>query len=130
MNVALNFKPQTSNLKPLLTQHDKDFMRYWEVQRTRKKSFLRKLSIGLPLAVVITISILVNMLSGWYSKADMVVRSNSSLIIVVLIAGVGIVVFITIFSARHRWEQNEQRYQELLNEEQQMDPEHLNKTDN
>lgn len=114
----------------MLTQHDKDFIRYWEVQRTRKKSFLRKLSIGLPLAVVITISILVNMLSGWYSRADMVVRSNSSLIIVVLIAGVGIVVFITLFSARHRWEQNEQRYQELLAEEEGAEPEHFIKTDN
>jgi uncharacterized membrane protein len=97
----------------MLTSHEKEFLRYWEVQRTKKKSFLRKLSIGLPLAVLITVALLVNMLSGWYEKADMVVRSNSSLIIVVLVAVVAIVVFVTIFAARHKWEQQEQLYNEL-----------------
>jgi hypothetical protein len=98
----------------ILTKQEEDFIRYWADQRTRKKQFMRKLSIGLPLGVLILVALLVNMLSGWYQKADMLVHSNSSLILVVLIAGIAIIVFIAVFSVRHKWDQNELRYQELL----------------
>jgi membrane protein YdbS with pleckstrin-like domain len=98
----------------MLTKNEEDFIRYWSSQRQRKKQFLRKLSIGLPLGVIIVGAVIINFLSGWYIEADKDIRSNGSVIIVVLIAGIGIVVFITIFSARHKWDQNEQHYQELL----------------
>ena len=42
-------------------------------------------------------------------------REQSSLILVLIIAAVATVLFIVIFSARHRWEMNEQRYLELIN---------------
>ena len=103
----------------MLTKHDEDFLRYWSVQRQRKKQFLRKLSIGLPLAVLIVTAVVINFLSGWYAEADRIIRSNSSVIIVVLIAVVAIVVFITMFSARHKWDQNEQHYQELMQRKEQ-----------
>jgi len=41
-------------------------------------------------------------------------RENASLIVILLVAALSIVVFIVIFSARHRWDMNEQRYRELL----------------
>ena len=44
----------------------------------------------------------------------MELHADSSVIIVVLIAIVAIVVFITIFSARHKWDMNEQHYHELM----------------
>lgn len=94
-------------------------MTYWSVQRLKKKQFLSKLSIGLPLAVIIAVALIVNFLSGWYEKADMILRGQSSVIIVVLIAAIGIVVFITIFSARLKWEQNEQYYAELSHKKDQ-----------
>ena len=102
----------------MLTKHEEDFINYWSLQRQRKKQFLRKLSIGLPLAVMIVAALIVNFLSGWYVEADKDIKSNSSVIIVVLIAAIGIVVFITLFSARHKWDQNEQHYQELLDRKQ------------
>ena len=40
-------------------------------------------------------------------------REQSSLIIVLIAAALLIVVFIVIFSARHRWDMNEQQYKEL-----------------
>jgi len=98
----------------MLTKQEEDFLTYWSGQRLRKKQFLRKFSIGLPLGVFLLLALMINLLSGWYQKADMALRQNSSLIIVVLIAGLGIVVFITIFSAHHRWDQNESMYQSLL----------------
>ena len=98
----------------MLSKNDEDFIKYWEIQRKKKSQFLRKLSIGLPLGVIIVVALVVNFLSCWYDKADMMLRQNSSVIIVVLIAALGIVVFITVFSARHKWDQNELHYQELM----------------
>ena len=98
----------------MVTQKEEDFIRYWEQERLRKKQFLRKFSIGLPMGALFAVALFINFLSGWYKKADMELRSNSSVIIVVLIAVIAIVVFFTIFSARHQWDQNELHYQELL----------------
>ena len=102
----------------MLTQEDEKFLRYWSDQRLRKKQFLGKTSIGLPLGVFIVLATMVSLFSGWYQKADMVLHEYSSLIIIVLIAGLGIVIFITIFSAQHKWDQNELHYQELLKKKQ------------
>jgi sterol desaturase/sphingolipid hydroxylase (fatty acid hydroxylase superfamily) len=97
-----------------MTAEEQRFLDYWEQERLKKKKFLRKLSIGLPFGVLIAVAVLVNILSGWYQKADKALRTNSSLMIVILVAVLGIVVFITIFSAHHRWDRNESLYQELL----------------
>ena len=97
----------------MLSKKEIDFIHYWEANRLAKKKFLRQFSIGLPLGVGIVVLFFINLLSGWYQKADMVLRSNSSLIIVILIASVGIAIFMAIFSSRHRWEQNEKQYLEL-----------------
>jgi len=105
----------------MLTQEDENFIRYWSAQRQRKGQFLRKMSIGLPLGVFMVVAILISVFSGWYQKADMVLHEYSSLIIVILIAGLGIVVFITIFSAQHKWDQNELHYHELLRKKEQQE---------
>ena len=101
----------------MMTKEEQSFISYWSQERLKKKKFLRKLSIGLPLAVVISVAVLINVFSGWYQKVDMELRSNSSLMIVILVAILGIVVFITIFSAHHRWDRNESMYQDLLQKE-------------
>ena len=105
----------------MLTKEDENFIRYWSDQRQRKKQFLRKTSFGLPLGVFILLSLMVSMLSGWYQKADMVLHEYTSLIIVVLIAGLGIVFFITFFAAQHKWDMNELHYQELLRKKEEQE---------
>jgi len=97
----------------MLTEEEKRFIASWETERLRKKKLLRQLSVGLPLSVVLVIAIFLNFFSGWYKRADMEIRSNSSLILVLVIAALLIVVFTTVFSVRHKWDLNEQRYQEL-----------------
>lgn len=97
----------------MLSQQNKDFLRYWEENRLNKKRFLRQFSIGLPVGVLLVVLVFINLLSGWYKKAEMQLRSNSSLIPVVIVALLITAVFIAIFSSKHKWEQNEQRYQEL-----------------
>jgi len=99
----------------MLTKDETDFIEYWEQNRLKKKKVLRQLYVGLPLSVLMVIAIFVNFFSGWYKRAEMVMkREQSSLILVLLFASVLIVIFVVIFSARHRWDINEQRFKELV----------------
>lgn len=75
------------------------------------------MAVGLPLGLLFVIAIFANFFSGWYKRADMVVNTDSSLIMVLLVASLLIVVFFSVFSARHRWDINEQRYLELKQRE-------------
>ena len=97
----------------MLTDEERKFMVQWEYNRHRKKKLIRQLAVGLPLSVGIVVAIVVNLFSGWYKRADMEIRSNSSIIVTVLIAVILIVIFTTVFSQRHKWDINEQRYREL-----------------
>lgn len=106
----------------MLTKEDEAFIKYWSEQRQRKKQFLRKPSVGLPLAVFMVVATLISLFSGWYQRADMVLHEYTSLIIVILVACFGIVAFITIFSAQHKWDQNETHYQELMRKKQENNP--------
>jgi FtsH-binding integral membrane protein len=98
----------------MLTEDEKKFIGYWENNRAARKKTLKQLAIGLPMAVVIVIAIFVNFFSGWYKRADMVLRSQTSLILVLVVAAILIVIFIAVFSAKHQWDMNEQRYREFL----------------
>ena len=99
----------------MLKEQEKAFIAYWEVNRLRKKKVLKQLSVGLPLAVVLVIAIFLNFFSGWYKRADMARSEEEPTLILVLIVGaLLIVIFVVIFSARHRWDMNEQHYKELL----------------
>ena len=105
----------------MLTPEEKTFLEFWAVRRVQKKKSLRQFTIGLPLGVMILAALFVNILSGWHKGAAMVLQNNSSLIMVILIATVAIVIFMTIFSHKHEWDQHEQRYQELLQKQNQTD---------
>jgi hypothetical protein len=101
----------------MLSDEDKNFIMYWEKNRSRKKSLLWKLAAGLPLGVIMAAAIFINFFTGisvWFKRAAMELNVNSSGVIVILIALLMIVVFVAIFTARHKWEMNEQRYRELI----------------
>jgi membrane protein YdbS with pleckstrin-like domain len=97
----------------MLTHQEKNFIIYWEQNRNRKKRLLWQLAAGLPLGVFLAIAISLNYFSGWYKRAAMEININASGILVVLVALILIIVFVAVFSARHKWEMNEQRYKEL-----------------
>ncbi|TMI94502.1 MAG: hypothetical protein E6H06_09185 [Bacteroidetes bacterium] len=98
----------------MLTDEEKKFIEYWEYHRLKKKKVVKQLSVGLPLGVLIVAAIFINFFSGWDKRAKMIISTEPSLILVVIIACLLIVVFIAIFSAHHRWDLNEQHYKELL----------------
>ena len=97
----------------MLSADEQKFIVYWEKNRVRKKKVIRQLAVGLPLSVGLVVAIFVNFFAGWYTRADMAIRSNSSLILVLMVAAILIVIFTTVFSVRHKWDLNEQRYREL-----------------
>jgi membrane protein YdbS with pleckstrin-like domain len=100
----------------ILTKEEEGFVSYWEQNRERKKKVFRQLSIGLPMAVVLIAAIFINFFSGWFKRADAVLRrEQSSLILVLIVAALLIVAFIVIFSVKHKWDLNEQHYRELIN---------------
>jgi hypothetical protein len=97
----------------MLTEEEKRFLQYWEQNRGRKKRVFRQLAVGLPLGVAMVMLIFVNFFSGWYKRADMKLRTEPSLIPVIIGGTLLVVVFIAVFSAYHKWDINEQRYREL-----------------
>ncbi|MBN8786617.1 MAG: hypothetical protein J0I84_05965 [Terrimonas sp.] len=95
-----------------MTEEEKDFMIFWEANREKEKKTWRQLLIGLPLGMIFTLPILLNLFSGWDKRAAMV--ANTQLNPVVLIIAVLLIAsFFAVFSKKHRWDMNEQRYKEL-----------------
>jgi hypothetical protein len=102
----------------MLTEDEKRFIEYWSANRTKQQKFYKQLAIGLPVGVLFAAAIFINFASGWDKNATMIFNaypSAKSLILVLLLAVISIVVFVSVFSVKVKWERNEQRYRELLN---------------
>jgi hypothetical protein len=97
----------------MLTQREKDFIRYWEANRLRRKKTSRQFLIGIPVGLAFAIPILINFSSGWYRRADMEANSPDFNPMVLFVALLLIVGFSAIFYQRHQWDQYEQRFQEF-----------------
>lgn len=98
----------------MLTEEEEAFIVYWRDNREKQKRTFRQFLRGIPFALLFVVLIGLNFFSGWYKRADMMTGTNSFSPGVLLLALLLIVVFIAIFSRRFRWDQNEQRYIELL----------------
>lgn len=101
----------------MLTDEEKRFLAYWEANRAKEKRWTNQLMFGLPLGLLFGLPIIMNYLSGWYKRATMIGNSqfNPNVLIV---AVVGITVFVAIFNKRHKWDQHETRYRELKQREE------------
>jgi hypothetical protein len=98
----------------MLTQQEKDFMRYWAANRLRRKKVVIQFLIGIPIGLAFVIPIVINFASGWYKRAQMEANSQDFSPGALLVALLLIVGFTAIFYQRHQWDQYEQRYRELL----------------
>jgi len=104
----------------MLTKEDENFLEYWAQRRQHKKPFFGMAFIGLRLGMFIAIGLALSLVAATYSrKANPVLENYGSLVITIIIAGLGIVLFITYFTGQHKWDQNETHYQELLYKKQQ-----------
>src|SRR5215467_13028925 len=97
----------------MISPEERKFMEYWEANREKEKKTLRQFLLGIPAGLLLAIPIVINLFSGWYKRAGMMMNAGEINPGVILIALLIIVGFVAIFSRRHRWDINEQRYQEL-----------------
>lgn len=104
----------------MLTQDEIRFMRYWEENREKEKRTTRQLLIGLPTGLLFAVGILSIFSTGWFERANMVAYSSSSPVIF-LVGIIAIITFIAIFTKRHKWDMNEQRYIELKEKQRRED---------
>jgi len=95
-----------------LTEKELAFISYWEHHRMKEKKFLNQLLVGLPLGVVFGMPILINLFFGWYKRANMVAHTQLNPVILIT-AIMLIIVFVAVFSRKHKWEMKEQYYLEL-----------------
>ena len=104
----------------MLTNEDERFLDYWSERRQQRKPFFGMASLGLRLGMFIAIGLALSVVAATFNrKANPVLKNDTSLVITIIIAGLGIVLFITYFTGQHKWDQNEMHYQELLYKQQQ-----------
>ena len=101
----------------MLSDEEEQFISYWKEHRDKDKKALKQWLVGLPLGLLFGIAIFINFFSGWNKRASVMLNSQISNRdfnpLVLLIALLLIISFIAIFSKRHKWEMNEQKYLEL-----------------
>lgn len=97
----------------MLTPDEEKFLIYWEKNRDKKTSLFRQLSFGLPLGLLISVGIVLNFVSGWYTRAVMAANGESTPLVLIF-AVILITIFCSVFYNRFRREMNEQRYRELM----------------
>lgn len=96
----------------MLTGEEKKFIAWWEANRDREKRVFRQWLIGLPAGLLFGIAIAINFFSGWNKQATYAANSSFNPL-VLIIAVLAIITFVAIFTKRHKWEMNEQRYKEF-----------------
>ncbi len=97
----------------VLTPKEEEFIAYWKANRQRQKKWLYQLLVGLPVGLILSVLIIVNFSSGWYKRADMIANSSFNPIVLYVAAAL-IAIFFAVFSKKFQWDQQEQRYRELL----------------
>jgi membrane protein YdbS with pleckstrin-like domain len=98
----------------MLSEREKLFIEYWELNRDKEKKFLYQVLTGLPIGLLFSLPIIFILFTGryWFKRADMVARTELNLVLLV-IAVLVIAAFVAILYKRHQWEMKEQQYHEL-----------------
>ena len=111
----------------MITEKDKAFLRYWEQNRDFENTFKRKLSGGLPMAILFGLPIILLIvvirifLPDWYMKIS---STSSGMFFTAVVAMIVVVLFYAYFRMQYKWEMNEQLYKEIKSKQNKS----LNKT--
>ena len=93
----------------MLTEEQEKFLVYWQNNRVKEKSLFKLLSLGMPIGLLIGIGIILNFMSGWYTRATMAANGQSTPLVLIF-AIIIIALFCSVFYKQHQWEMNEQRF--------------------
>ena len=100
----------------MITEKEKQFLRYWEANKANEDKFLNKILGGLPMAIIFGLPVILSVVvvriffPDWYMKIS---QTTPGMFISAIIAVVCIVLFYSFFRMQYKWEMNEQLYQEL-----------------
>jgi hypothetical protein len=98
----------------MLTRQERSFISWWQENRDRQKKKRNRLFIGLPAGLMLGLPVILNLFAHWNKRVEMVTGGQ---MIVVLLAVLAIITFMSVFSVQHKWEMREQLYRELLQKE-------------
>ena len=107
----------------MLSEKEIKFLRYWEQNRERENTFERKLTGGLPMALIFSLPIILSVLvvklflPEWYTKIS---NTSPGTFITIIFAMIVVALFYSFFRMQYKWEMNEQLYQELKSKERSM----------
>jgi len=96
----------------MLSNDEEKFLSWWEINGQKQKISSRPLFTGLSAGIVLGISLVLMLASGWDQRATMVANSKLSSVILVL-AIIIISVVMAFLYRKFRLEMQEQRYLEL-----------------
>jgi hypothetical protein len=100
----------------MITEEDRQFLRYWEQNRENENNFSFKLMKGLPIATMFGLPIILLVIivrlyfPEWYTKIS---QTSPGTFLTAIIAVIIIILFSSYFNMQYKWETNEQAYQEL-----------------
>lgn len=102
----------------MLSEKQNNFILYWESVREKESNFARKLSGGLPMAMIFGLPIILSVVvvylffPDWYMKIS---NTTSGSFVVIVVAVIIAILFFSYFRMHFKWEMNEQLYLELKN---------------
>ena len=100
----------------MISEKEQSFILYWEKNREIENTFVRKLTAGLPMAIIFALPVILFVmlikifLPEWYMKVSGVAAGS---FFAVLLALFVLVIFYAYFRMQFKWESNEQLYNEL-----------------
>jgi len=100
----------------MLNEQEIKFLHYWEQNRERENTFTRKLTGGLPMALIFSMPIVLSVvvvrlfLPEWYTKIS---KTTPGTFITIIFAMIVVALFYSFFRMQYKWEMNEQLYKEL-----------------
>jgi uncharacterized membrane protein len=100
----------------MISEKDNAFLLYWETNREIEKSFMSKLTRGLPMAllfglpIILLVVVIRIFIPDWYMKIS---ATSPGMFLTAVIAMIGVVLFYAYFRMQYKWEMNEQLYKEI-----------------
>ena len=100
----------------MLSEQEIKFLQYWEQSRESENTFVRKLTGGLPMALIFSMPIVLSVvvvrlfLPEWYTKIS---KTSPGTFITIIFAMIIVALFYSYFRMQYKWEMNEQLYKEL-----------------
>lgn len=94
-------------------------MEYWKANREREARWQYQLITGIPYGLLFALPVIAIIFTArfWYQRADMMVNVGVNPTVMIL-AVLGIALFIAIFYKRYQWDRKEQQYRYLTAREE------------